>query len=281
MHEARRKGEGPGIRLRGAAPADRPQVFREIYDDLLRELVSERGRGDPIALQMGTNLKFASFVRRAVGSGKRVLEIGCGFGATAFQVGAGRNEVFGVDTAPIAVEVATELAAGRPNFRFAVMDAAHLEFPDGHFDAAYSIDMLEHLHPDDVLVHLREVHRVLKEDGFYFVKTPSILSGPHGGSDPDDPGCPHLQEYTYGTLLPILRQAGYEGFYAPSFSMRVSSRLPGRPRFPASINRLPEAIARLAPRRSATQTFLSRFLGVKQVMIVAEKRKGRRRPPAA
>ncbi len=276
MQERRRESEGPGIRLRAAARADRPRVFREIYDTHLRDLVRERGL-DPRALQMGTNRKFASFVRRTVGHGKVVLEIGCGFGSTALQVGAGRNEVVGVDTAPIAVEVATGFAAGRSNLRFAVMDATRLEFPDAHFDAAYSIDLVEHLHPDDVLIHLREVYRVLKEDGFYFVKTPSELSGPHGGSDPDDPGCAHLREYRYGTLLPLLKEAGYERFYAPAFSMRVSSRLPGRPHYPATFNRLPEAIALLAPRRSATRNWLSRFLGVKQVMVVAEKRKGRDR----
>jgi SAM-dependent methyltransferase len=273
MRERVRRGEGPGIRLRAAAPADRPRVFREIYDSGLREILGERGR-DPRALEMGTNRKFASFVRRTIGDGKVVLEIGCGFGSTALQVGSGSNQLVGVDTAPIAVQVATEFAAGRPNLRFAVMDATRLEFPDAHFDAAYSIDLVEHLHPDDVPAHLREVHRVLKEDGFYFVKTPSELSGPHGGSDPNDPGCAHLREYRYGTLLPLLKEAGYERFYAPAFSMRVSSRLPGRSRYPATFNRLPEAIALLAPRRSAAQVWLSRFLGVKQVMIVAEKRRG-------
>jgi SAM-dependent methyltransferase len=167
--------------------------------------------------------------------------------------------------------VATGFAAGRANLTFAVMDATRLEFPDGQFDAAYSIDVLEHLHPDDVPTHLREVHRVLRAGGFYLIKTPSELSGPHGGSDPDDPGCPHLREYRYGTLLPLLKEAGYARFYAPAFSMRLASRLPGRSRFPATLNRLPEAIARLAPRRSAAQVWLSHFLGVKQVMIVAEK----------
>ena len=273
QEQTERQSKGPGIRLRGAAPADRPDVFREVYDTGLREFLQERGR-DVRALEMGTNRKFSNYVRGIVGHGKTVLEIGCGFGSTALQVAGEDNQIVGVDTAPIAVEVATEFAADRPNLKFTVMDASRLDFPEARFDAAYSIDMLEHLHPDDVPAHLREVHRVLKGGGFYFVKTPSELSGPHGPADPDDPGRDHLREYRYGNLLPLLEEAGYQSFYAPAFSMRISSRMPGRPRYPATLNLFSEAIALLAPRRSAMRKKLTRFLGIKQVMIVAVKGKG-------
>ncbi len=274
MQKQPQENRGPGVALRAAAPAEREKLFREIYDAELRDIVQRCGR-DPRALQMGTNDKFTNYVRRIVGRGKVVLEIGCGFGSTAIAVGGSANELIGIDTAPVAVEVAREFTAERPNLRFAVMDAHRLDFPDEHFDAAYSIDMLEHLHPDDIPAHLGEVHRVLKPGGFYFVKTPSDLSGPHGGSAPDDPHSPHLREYRYGSLLPLLEEAGFGRLYAPAFSMRVSSRIPGPPRFPASLNLLSEAITQLAPRHSAARNWLSRFLGVKQVMVVARKRVAR------
>ena len=106
QEQADRQSKGPGIRLRGAAPADRPDVFREVYDTGLREFLQERGR-DIRALEMGTNRKFSNYVRGIVGHGKTVLEIGCGFGSTALQVAGEDNQIVGVDTAPIAVEVAT------------------------------------------------------------------------------------------------------------------------------------------------------------------------------
>lgn len=272
-------GPGIGIRLRAASSEERPVVFREVYESALREIL-ERSPRDPRALQMGTNEKFGGFVRGTIGRGKDVLEIGCGFGANALQVAAAGNRVIGIDAAPIAAEVANGFAAdssggwgpGRGEVRFLTMDAVRIEFPDASFDAAYSIDLLEHLHPDDVPPHLREIHRVLRPRGIYIVKTPSELSGPHGGSDPNDPGCAHLREYSYGSLLPLLRSAGFRRLAAPSFSMRIASRLPGRSRLPARINLFPEALARLAAPRSLLQVKIARSLGVKQVLVVAEKR---------
>lgn len=271
--------QGIGIRLRAASSEERPVVFREVYDTALREIL-ERSPRDPQSLQLGTNEKFGSYVRRTIGRRKEVLEIGCGFGANALQVAAAGNRVIGIDAAPIAAEVANGFAAevagsrepGRGGARFVAMDAVRLEFPDASFDAAYSIDLLEHLHPDDVPPHLREVHRVLRPRGIYIIKTPSELSGPHGGSDPDDPDCAHLREYTYGTLLPLLRDAGFRRLAAPSFSMRIASRLPGRSRLPARLNLFPEALARLAAPRSPLQVGIARSLGVKQILVVAEKR---------
>jgi len=276
MQPETRSGEGIGIRLRAASSAERPAVFREVYEVELREILARSPR-DPRSLQMGTNEKFARFVRGTIGRGRTVLEIGCGFGASALQVAESDNRVTGIDAAPIAAEVANGFAAGaaapgRGEARFAVMDATRLDFPDASFDAAYSIDLLEHLHPDDVPAHLAEVRRVLRARGTYIVKTPSVLSGPHGGSDPNDPGCAHLQEYSYGTLLPLLRAAGFRRLAAPSFSMRISSRLPGRSRLPARLNLLPEAVARLAAPRSPLQVGIARALGVKQILVVAEKR---------
>ncbi len=274
-----RRGPGIGIRLRAATSEQRPIVFREAYESALREIL-ERSPRDPQTLQMGTNEKFGRFVRGTIGRGKEVLEIGCGFGANALQVASAGNRVIGIDAAPIAAEVANGFAAevagsrapGRGEARFVAMDAARLEFPDAVFDAAYSIDLLEHLHPDDVPSHLREVHRVLRPRGIYIIKTPSELSGPHGGSDPNDPGCAHLREYSYGSLLPLLRDAGFRRLAAPSFSMRIASRLPGRSRLPARINLLPEALARLAAPRSQLQVRIARSLGVKQILVVAKKR---------
>jgi len=62
--------------------------------------------------------------------------------------------------------------------------------------------------------------------------------------------------------MPLLRRAGFRSLRAPGFSMRVSSRLPGRSRWPALLNVPAEAIALMAPHRSRTRRFLARRLGV-------------------
>ena len=258
-------------RLRAAAPADRPVAFREVYDRVLRRVLAEREESGA-SLQLGANEKIARFVRGVAGCGRAVLEVGCGFGTSALLVARGQREVIGVDAAPVAVEVAARRAAGLPHVRFQVMDAARLEFPEGRFDVVYSIDLIEHLHPEDVPAHLAEAHRVLRSGGLLIVKTPSVLTGPHEGEDPGDQGFLHFQEYRYGTLLPLLRDAGFVRPRAPAFSLRIACRLPGRARFPAAIDAAAESICLLAPDRSRARRFLARFLGLKQVVVVAERR---------
>jgi len=167
--------------------------------------------------------------------------------------------------------VAASRAAGLPHVRFQVMDATRLEFPDGRFDVVYSIDLIEHLHPEDVPAHLAEARRVLRPGGLLIVKTPSELTGPHEGEDPGDQGFLHFREYRYGTLLPLLREAGFLRLRAPVFSLRLASRLPGRARFPAALDAAAESICLLAPQRSRARRSLARFLGLKQVVVVAER----------
>jgi len=257
-------------RLHEAPAADRPLAFREVYDEILRRILAERPL-DARALRLGANDKIAQFVRATAGGGLSVLEVGCGFGATALHVGRGQREMVGVDAAPAGIDAARRLGAGRPELRFEVMDATRLEFPDGHFDLVYSIDLIEHLHPDDVGRHLREARRVLRPGGCLIVKTPSELTGPHEGEDPGDQGFLHFREYRYGTLLPLLREAGFRRLSTPALSMRLACRLPGPSWFPASANLMPERIALLAPYRSRASRFLARLLGVKQVVIVARR----------
>ena len=249
---------------------ERPQAFREVYDLVLRRILAGRPL-DAKALRLGANDKIARYVRKTAGGGLSVLEVGCGFGATAQHVGRGQREMIGVDAAPAAVETARRLAADRPELRFEVMDAGRLEFADGRFDLVYSIDLIEHLHPDDVGAHLREVRRVLRPRGRIIVKTPSELTGPHEGEDPGDQGFLHFLEYRYGTLMPLLRDAGFRRLRAPAFSMRFASRLPGPAWYPAAANLLPEWVALLAAYRSRTSRSLAHRLGVKQVVIVASR----------
>jgi len=260
----------PADRLREAPDDLRPQVYSEVYDLILGRILAARGR-DANMLRLGANDKIARFIRATAGGGLSVLEVGCGFGATSLVVGRGQREMVGVDAAPVAIEAARRFAAGRPGLRFEVMHAARLEFPDGEFDLVYSIDLIEHLHPDDVAPHLHEVRRVLRAGGRLIVKTPSELTGPHEGEDPGDQGFLHFREYRYGTLLPLMREAGFRRLRAPAFSMRFACRLPGPVWYPAACNLLPEWIALRAPYRGPASSAVARFLGVKQVVIVAER----------
>jgi len=142
-----------------------------------------------------------------VPDGGDVLEMGCGKGELiAFLASRSRRSV-GIDIS----EVILDSARQAPNLEFRVMDAVRLDFPDASFDTAISSQLIEHLHPDDVLVHFREVARVLRPGGLYVFNTPNRITGPHDVSRYFDKTATgfHLKESTYGELATALRAAGF------------------------------------------------------------------------
>lgn len=107
----------------------------------------------------------------------RVLDIGCGRGEmVAWAARKGASHAEGVDYSTAAVLLAKKAQKNWPkslknrtNFRH--MDAKKLKFPDASFDAVFLVEVLEHLYPEEQVVVMHEVYRVLKSDGFVFAHT--------------------------------------------------------------------------------------------------------------
>lgn len=74
-----------------------------------------------------------------------------------------------------------------------------------------SMQLLEHLHPDDVPQHLAEVRRVLRPGGRYLIETPNRLTGPHDVSRffTEVADGFHLREYSVGDMVELLSTHGY------------------------------------------------------------------------
>lgn len=75
--------------------------------------------------------------------GDKVLDIGCGFGETALEIGkmvGPSGEVLGIDCTDAFLDIANEErdAAGADNVRFEIGDAQICELPESYFDLAYS-----------------------------------------------------------------------------------------------------------------------------------------------
>jgi SAM-dependent methyltransferase len=81
------------------------------------------------------------FAAAQLAAGERVLDVGCGRGATtrraAGTVGPA-GEVVGLDVAANLIEEAGRLAADHPGIRWMVADAQRAELPPGHFDVVLS-----------------------------------------------------------------------------------------------------------------------------------------------
>jgi SAM-dependent methyltransferase len=107
---------------------------------------------------------FLRLLHESAGPGRRVLEYGCGRGSMAFDLTAAGASVSGIDISPVAIEIARSEAQARgcPSIDFRVMDAEHLDFPDGTFDLVCGTGILHHL---DLECAYAEVRRVLRPGG--------------------------------------------------------------------------------------------------------------------
>jgi SAM-dependent methyltransferase len=97
------------------------------------------------------------------------------------------------------------------NFRLVISDGVSVPAPAGSVDVAYSNQLLEHVHPDDVEQQLRNVYAALRPGGVYICRTPNALSGPHDISAFfEDVACGfHLKEYTFGELRRLFGRVGF------------------------------------------------------------------------
>ena len=95
-------------------------------------------------------------------AGERILDVGCGDGFYDRRIARRGAIVDAIDARAERLALALRWNP-HPRVRFHHMPAEALEFPDGHFDKAVSICVLEHI-PDDEGA-LRQIHRVLRPGG--------------------------------------------------------------------------------------------------------------------
>lgn len=110
------------------------------------------------------------FLRRAglTPAAKCVLEIGCGKGAILGSLQKSGHLVAGID---VDADALAYCRAPHGDLPVAVASGDTLPFADGSFDAVLSFDVFEHIR--DSNRHLKEVRRVLKPGGIYFLQTPN------------------------------------------------------------------------------------------------------------
>jgi len=138
--------------------------------------------------------------------GKRVLDIGCGYGPDLLAMSRlGAGELFGLDISPSAVKLAREILRDQ-NAHLLVADALALPFRDGCFDVVSASHMLHH-HPWPLVsLIVSEVARVLRPGGALVVREPC----------PSDERAALLAEvvevlHDLGVLLKVLRSGGRQG----------------------------------------------------------------------
>ena len=146
-----------------------------------------------------------------------VLDYGCGYGNSSSTLGNYAKYVYAVDASKIAIEKAKEKYKSKENIEFLHHSSPYISLENDSIDAVYSIDVVEHLHPEDFKIHLNEIYRILKSGGVYVFLT---CDGDFGPSDCSSwfypkglgfkPRGIHLKEYTFIELINCVSESGYK-----------------------------------------------------------------------
>lgn len=128
-----------------------------------------------------------------------VLEIGFGEGYGSNMISGFTKSVIGLDVNEDAVNFANE-KYGTSNCSFQKYDGGKLPFEDQSFDTVVSYQVIEHI--DDDLSYLKQIHRVLKNGGTFYLTTPNRLHRLEPGQEPWNPF--HVREYSPEQLQELL-----------------------------------------------------------------------------
>ena len=127
-------------------------------------------QGERLSRRLSTAFALAS-----VTPGMRVLDVGCGRGEILRHCARLGAEAYGIDYAPVALDMASQVVADEKQspgkIGVAQADAKILPFPTQSFDRALIFDVVEHLFPWELDLCLAEIRRVLKPGGVIIVHT--------------------------------------------------------------------------------------------------------------
>jgi len=147
--------------------------------------------------------------------GKSILDVGCGQGYFLQSISKQlkHKQLVGIDVSiPPISRIHTDI-------EFISADIIKFDM-DKQFDVVFSDQLLEHVAPPDLSMHLRSIKGALKSRGLFIVNLPNRLFGPSDVTRMIDFSYTgrteaqgtHLNESTYGELIPILERNGFKDF---------------------------------------------------------------------
>jgi SAM-dependent methyltransferase len=212
---------------RTASREERAKLYESMYDTLFAAVpdhprltaVHDRARIERV------NRARLAIVRPYLRRETRALDIGAGDCTFSFELARRVKHVTAVDIS----EGSAALAGAPQNFQLFLYDGFHLPLAPGSIDLAFSDQLIEHLHVDDVEWHFRMIAEALVPHGWYVFRTPHRFTGPHDVSmyfTNGDPEGFHMKEWTYGELRDVLRRSGYGRLTAVWCAKGIAVRVP-------------------------------------------------------
>lgn len=117
------------------------------------------------------------FVAKLLSGYERVLEVGCGDAFASRLLHPEVKEMHSIDFDPVFVADAERgKQAGWP-VTYAVHDMLTSPYiSGGQFDAAFALDVLEHINPNEEILFIENIRKSIKPGGVFVCGTPSLES---------------------------------------------------------------------------------------------------------
>ena len=203
------------------------KIREKLYDELYEIIYDYVKKYLPQSETFGFNpdliIEHADLFRN-----KTMIDYGCGLGVSTRLLSKYAKFVYGIDASSAAVGIAKDKSKDLQNVDYRLNAGPFVPFDSKTIDSVYSNDLLEHLHPDDLNIHLKEVYRILKGGGKYLFWTPGSKSGPHDITQcfyPRGMGfkakADHIKEYTFSELITIVQEIGYKKIELPDLKREV------------------------------------------------------------
>jgi len=247
-------------RLKHSNRHQRAVLYNEIYKELYRKVpeVFSKTNLSSLSRDISTQLKI---LKPFINEKTTFLEVGPGDCKLSFEVSKYVKRVVATD---VLGEVATSVVWPL-NFMLIVSDGLSIGVQKSIVDVAFSNQVIEHVHPDDIAVQVKNIYEALVPGGVYICITPHRFSGPHDISKYFDEVASglHLKEYTYTELSNMFKEAGFLKIYALVGAIGVYVPIPLKPLvfMETVLEIMPKAI-----KRALSHTLILRlFLGIKVV----------------
>jgi SAM-dependent methyltransferase len=195
-------------RLRVSSRDERAAMYSQVYDELFRRVPKHPQLTDQNTATRERKIQgHLRLLRRYLTPETVFMEQGAGDCALPRMVAPLVRKAYGL-------EVSEELTRSIPNsdkFQVLLTKSCDVPLADNTVDLVFSFQVIEHIHPDDVVEQLKHIYRVLKPGGCYYCITPNRLYGPSDiscGFDREATGL-HLKEYSNTDLLKLFRSIGF------------------------------------------------------------------------
>lgn len=198
-------------RLKRSTREERKKIYETMYEELFSKVPDHsrlQRRNDAKRTRQVNQIKIAS-VKSLLKPDIIFAEYGAGDCLFAYEVCKYVGYVYGIDIS----DQRRKSEDCPPNFQLILYDGYDLSvLKDKSVNVLFSDQLLEHIHPEDIDLHLQNAYRILKNNGVYTIRTPHAFGGPYDVSRyfSEVPEGFHLKEWTYCEIVKKAKETGFK-----------------------------------------------------------------------